>query len=185
MASAVITSYATSSGNQPRVRRLAEKSAQTFLMGVPLQWDPVAAGLKEWDGVTIPGIVGISKEPASNLTATGVKQFQQLTNSPVPNQPLAQPIVRGAPYNDGRTGFEVANADTTFFGQVGPAQTVAATDELTSVGLTKDSDGHWFLDKNKVGANAVVQITKLDTIDTVRGVQFVFLPSAIQAFPGA
>lgn len=182
MASAVMTSYASTSDTQPRIRRMPEKAAGTFLMGVPVQFDPVAAGIKEWDGTTVTqGIAGISKEPASNLTATGVKQFQVLTNSPVPYQPLAQAIVRGAPYNDGLIGFEEAVQSTIFFGQVGPAQTVAATDLGLQYGMSKDSDGHWFVDKTKTGgANAVVQIVKLDPIDTVRGVQFTFLPATQQ-----
>lgn len=181
MASAIISPIGTTSGQQERLRRLAEKSAQTFLLGVPLMYDNVALGLKEWDGVTVAaGIIGISKEPASTLTATGVKQFQTLTNSPVPNQPLAQPIVRGAPYNDGRTEVAVANQDSQFFGQVGPAQTQASVIVTGQYGLTKDSDGHWYVDSTKTGANAVVVINKLDPIDTVRGVQFSFLPAAQQ-----
>lgn len=181
MASGVIYAVGTQSGNQPRIRRISEKATQTFLMGVPLQFDTVAAGMKEWDGVTVAGgIAGVSKEPASNLAATGVKQFQTLSNSPVPNQPLAQAIVRGAPYNDGRTGFEIADSDIMFWAQVGPAQTTLATDVTTLVGMTKDGDGHWFVDKTKVGGQAVCQIVKLDTIDTVRGVFIAFLPAAQQ-----
>jgi hypothetical protein len=181
VASAVIASLNTQSGNDPRKRRIAEKAGQTFLLGVPLQYDNVAFGMKEWDGVTIAGgIAGVSKEPASNLAATGVRQFQTLSNSPVPNQPLAQPIVRGAPYNDGRVGFELADEDVLYFAQVGPAQVVAATDLMAQYGMTKDTDGHWFVDKNKVGAAAVCQVVKLDTIDTVRGVQIVFLPAVQQ-----
>lgn len=181
MASAIITAIGTVSGNQPRIRRLAEKATQTFILGVPIMFDTVALGLKEWDGVTVAnGIAGVSKEAASSLAATGVKQFQTLNNSPVPNQPLAQAIVRGAPYNDGRTGFEAAAPDTLFFGQVGPAQTQASVFVTGQFGLTKDSDGHWFVDATKVGAQAVVQIQKLDPVDTVRGVQFTFLPAAAQ-----
>lgn len=181
MASAVIQAIGTQSGNQERMRRIAEKAAQTFLLGVPLMFDNVAGGMQEWDGVTVAGgIAGVSKEPASNLAATGVRQFQQLSNSPVPNQPLAQPIVRGAPYNDGRVGFTLADTDVQYFGQVGPAQVTDATMPTKQFGMTKDGDGHWFVDTGKVGPDAVVQVVKLDQNDTVRGVWFVFLPSAQQ-----
>lgn len=183
MASNPIYAIGTQSGNQPRIRRISERAAQTFLMGVPVQFDPVAGGMKEWDGVTIAGgIAGVAKEPASNLAATGIKQFQTLSNSPVPNQPLAQPIVRGAPYNDGRVGFEIADSDIMFLAQVGPAQTTLPTDLTTQVGMTKDGDGHWFVDKTKVGAQAVCQIVKLDQQDAVRGVWIAFLPAVQQIF---
>jgi hypothetical protein len=181
MASGVIFANGTQSGNQPRIRRLAEKAAQTFLMGVPVQFDPVAGGVKEWDGVTVAaGIAGVSKEPASNLAATGVKQFQVLANNPVPNQPLAQKIVRGAPYNDGRIGFELADSDIQFWAQVGPLQTQADVVVTGQYGMTKDADGHWYVDKTKVGAAAVCQVVRLDTIDAVRGVWIAFLPTAQQ-----
>ena len=181
MASAVIQAIGTQSGNQERMRRLAEKAGQTFLLGVPLQFDTVAGGLKEWDGVTVAsGIVGVSKEPASNLAATGVKQFQTLSNSPVPNQPLAQAIVRGAPYNDGRVEITLADTDIQYFGQVGPAQVTDPTMPTKQFGMTKDGDGHWFVDTAKVGGAAVVQIVKLDQSDITRGVWFVFLPTAQQ-----
>lgn len=181
MASAVINAIGTQSGNQERMRRISEKAGQTFLMGVPVMFDNVAGGIKEWDGATVAGgIAGVSKEPASNLAATGVAQFQTLSNSPVPNQPLAQPIVRGAPYNDGRIELTLADTDIQYFGQVGPAQVTDPTMPTKQFGMTKDGDGHWFVDTAKVGGNAVVQIVKLDQFDTTRGVWFVFLPSAQQ-----
>lgn len=182
MASAVIFANGAQSGSQPRIRRLPEKNAQTFIMGVPVMIDAATNSIKEWDGVTVAqGIAGVAKEPASNLTATGVKQFQALANNPVVNQPLAQKIVRGAPYNDGRIGFEMADTDIQFFAQVGPLQTQANVGAVGSqFGMTKDADGHWFVDTTKVGAAAVCQVVKLDTIDTVRGVWIVFLPTAQQ-----
>jgi hypothetical protein len=49
--------------------------------------------------------------------------------------------------------------------------------------MTIDADGHWYVDKTKTGASAVVQITKLDPEDqsaTPRGVYFSVLPAAAQ-----
>lgn len=182
MASAIILGIGTQSGSQPRIRRIIEKNGQTFLMGVPVMIDNATGAVKEWDGVTTAaGIAGISKEPASNLTATGVRQFVTMPNNPVPYQPQAQAIVRGAPYNDGRIGFELADEDIMFFAQVGPAQVTANNLVGQNFGMTKDGDGHWFVDTGKVAANQVVcQVVKLDQADTVRGVWIVFLPSAQQ-----
>jgi len=182
LASAVIYAIGSQSGNQPRIRRIIEKNAQNFLMGVPVMIDAPTGAIKEWDGATTQaGIAGVSKEPASNLAATGVRQFLSMPGGPAPNQPLGQKIARGGPYNDGRIGFELADEDILFFAQVGPAQVTAANLVGGNFGMTKDGDGHWFVDTNKVAANQVVcQVVKLDQADTVRGVWIVFLPTAQQ-----
>jgi hypothetical protein len=123
------------------------------------------------------GIAGISAEVGANLAVAGVPQQQ--TFSQVPYQPLAGNFSR--PYfNDGMTGVYVATADTVFFGQVGPSQTTAQSDIGVRYGMTIDTDGHWFVDKSKVGAAAVVEIVGLDDYDTVRGVRFVFIETAAQ-----
>jgi hypothetical protein len=171
------------------MRRVGEKSGQTFLAGVPLQAN--GGFLQEWDGLTVQaGIAGFSKEAANNLAANGVStfadlqagtKFKFLTFGSVQNEPLAVNIPRGAPINDGRIGFEPANINTVFFGQVGPNQVVAAADKYALFGMTKDADGHWFVDRTKVGAQAVVQVVDFDPWDSVRGVLFVVLASAAQA----
>jgi len=174
--SAEIHAIQSVSGNQPRIARIGEKATQTFLAGVPLQID--ASGyMKEWDGSTLLiGIAGFSKEFGANLTTNAVAQT--LTFGKVPYESSAVNIPRGAPLNDGKTGFEVATDDSVFYGQVGT--TTAVTDVGLQYGLTKDTDGHWYIDKSKTGANAVVSIVALDTIDTTRGVHFTVLNAAAQ-----
>lgn len=199
MASAEIHSVQSTSGNQPRMRRIIEELGQVFLSGVPVQIVPADGGVKEWDGATLANaIAGFSKESASNLAATppspltttigiggpaGAQGAKVLSFGSVPFEPSAVNIPRGAPLNDGRVGFEVSDNDSIFLGQVGPAQTTVAGDVGKTYGMTKDTDNHWFVDKTKTGANAVVQIVKLDPNDlsaTPRGVYFVVLPAAAQ-----
>jgi hypothetical protein len=183
MASAVIYAMRSTVGQQPNMPRILEKAAQTFVLGVPVMVDTTVGAIKEWDGTTVAqGIAGFCKEAASNLTTTGVPKT--LTFGSVPNQPNAQNIPMGAPINDGRIAVETSNEESIFFAQVGPAQTVAVTDLLKQYGMTKDSDGHWYVDKTKttVGTNTVVQIVKLDPIDTIRGVQIVVTQAAAQMF---
>lgn len=166
MASIEIHSVQTVSGNQARVRRIIEDDGQTFLQGVPVSIEAADGGVQEWDGVTIAfGIAGFSLSAGSNLTTTGVAKT--LTFGSVPNETSAVNIPRGAPLNDGRVDFETATDDTVFRGQVGPSQTALATDVGISYGMTKDSDGHWYVDKTKttVGTNTVCTITKLDPTD--------------------
>lgn len=191
MASIEIHSVQTLSGNQARVRRIIEEATQTFLQGTPVM---IAAdgGVQAWDGVTIAlGIAGFCLSAASNLTTLGVAKT--LTFGTVPNETSAVNIPRGAPLNDGRVDFETSAIDTVFKGQVGPAQTVAASDVGKQYGMTKDTDGHWYVDKTKttVGTNTVVTVTKLDPIDqggfplavapaTPRGLYFQITAAAAQ-----
>jgi hypothetical protein len=193
MASAEIHSIQTVSGQQPRMRRLPEEAGQTFLPGTPVQIAAGDGGIKAWDGVTVAfGIAGFSKEFGNNLAALGVTPTAAVNPSPqpstgqaVPFQPLAVSISRPL-FRDGRQGFEVAVADTVFLGQVGPAQFTLATDVGKQFGMTLDADGHWFVDKTKLGAAAVVEVVRLDPNDqgvigvTTRGVYFIVLPAAAQ-----
>jgi len=192
MASALIQERGTVSGNQNRITRLNEDAAQTFLAGTPLMLNTATGGLKVWDGATITaGIAGISKEFGANLTTVGVPlgTTQPASNAPqvgggitfgsVPNEPAAQNLSR--PYfNDGKTGIVLAISDSVFYGQVGPAQTVATTDVGKQYGMTKDTDNHWFVDKTKTGISAVCVITGFDNWDTTRGVLFTFLSTVSQ-----
>ena len=180
MATARIYPTRTVSGNQPVVQRKPEESGQlitSLLDGVPVQIAAGDGGIKLWDGSTIPGIAGISGEGGHNLTTTGVAQ--QITFGSVPFEPLAVNMARpGA--NDGKILFYPGAADTVFSAQVGPAQTTAATDLGKQYSMTADTDGHWFVDKTKTGGSAVCEIVGIDTtVDTVRGVWFVFLSSAV------
>ena len=189
MASAEIHSIQTVSGNQPRMRRLIEEAGQTFLPGTPVQLAAGDGGVRAWDGVTVAfGIAGFSKEFGNNLALLGVTPTAAVNPNPqpsassVPFEPLAQSITRPF-FRDGRQGFEVAVADTIFLGQVGPTQTALNTDVGRQYGLTQDADGHWYVDKTKTGATAVVEITRLDPNDqnaAPRGVYFIVLPSAAQ-----
>lgn len=183
MASAAIYPIRTVSGNQPQMRRIIEKAAMSFKAGTPVEIDVAGGSVMVWDGTTVAGaILGISAEDASSLTTAGVAKT--LTYGSVPNEASAVNIPRGAPMNDGRVGVFIANDDTTFFGQVGPATTTAVTDIGKQYGLTVDTDGHWYVDKSKstAGVNTVVMVTKLDPIDTSRGVHFRFLSSATQLY---
>lgn len=175
MASQIISSVQSISGNQPRIRRIIEEAGQTALSGVPVQINATDGGVQEWDGTTVvTGIAGFSKEFFNNLTTTGVAK--QITQGTVPYQSAAANIQRPF-FDDGRIGLEVANQDTVFQGQVGPAQTALVSDIGKQYGMTKDSDGHWFVDKTKttVGTNTVVTIVNLNPDDqsaTPRGVYF-------------
>lgn len=192
MASALIQERGTVSGNQNRAQRINEDAAQTFLAGTPLMLNNATGALKAWDGVTIlNGIAGICKEFGANLATAGVPlgTTQLPSNAPqvgggitfgsVPNEPLAQNLSR--PYfNDGKTEIFLAIPDSTFFAQVGPAQVTAQTDIGKQYGLTKDVDGHWYVDKTKTGGNACVSIVGLDNWDSTRGVIFAFLAGVAQ-----
>jgi hypothetical protein len=192
LASAEIHSIQTVSGNQARMRRLPEEAGQTFLAGTPVQIAAGDGGLKAWDGVTTAfGVAGFSKEAGNNLAVLGTTPTAAVNPNPqpsfgaVPFEPLAKNITRPL-FIDGRQGFEVAVLDTVFLGQVGPAQSTVLTDVGKQYGLTLDTDGHWYVDKTKTGASAVVVINKLDPNDqnpigvTSRGVYFTVLPAAAQ-----
>lgn len=191
MASSEIHSVQTTSGNQPRMRRIIEEAGQTFLSGTPVQLATGDGGVKAWDGTTVAfGIAGFSKEGGNNLGALGVAPTaavtppQSLTFGSVPFQTSAKNIGRPL-FNDGRIGFEAADGDTVFLGQVGPAQTALASDVGKSYGMTIDGDNHWYVDKTKstVGTNTVATIVRLDPNDqsaTPRGVYFVVQSAAAQ-----
>lgn len=194
MASALIQERETVSGNQFRMTRQNEDAGQTFLAGTPLQLNNATGALKAWDGVTVSaGIAGIGKEFGANLTTAGVPLGTTqppagpaaigpgggITFGSVQNEPAGINLSR--PYfNDGKTGAVLAITDNVFYGQVGPAQVVATTDIGKQYGLTKDTDGHWFIDKTKTGASAVLVVTGFDAWDTARGLLFTFLPGVGQ-----
>lgn len=192
MSSSQIHAVQTVSGNQPRVRRIIEEAGNTVAHtppGIPVEIDATDGGVKVWDGTTLTAaIAGFSLENGNNLATTGVPQT--LSYGSVPYESSAKNIPMGAPLNDGRIGLEVSAQDTVFRGQVGPAQTVAASNVGKSYGLTVDTDFQWYVDLTKTttsggggSSEAVVTIVKLDPQDesaTPRGVYFTVLPAAAQ-----
>jgi hypothetical protein len=176
MASMEIYPAKTVSGNSPKTRSVIEDAGETFLKGTPVQIDGTSGGIKEWAGtVGTDLIAGIAAQDGSNLATTGAGApgaFEPITGNggaptfgEVPYQSDAVKLARGGPIVDGRCAFYAAAEDTVFVGQVGPAQTSALADVGKSYGLTKDSDGHWYVDRTKTGANAVVKIVGLHPND--------------------
>lgn len=185
MASAVIFATRTVSGNQPVLRRLTEGVGETFLRGVPVFVAIADGGLEEaltlddnGAGDNIRALAGFNKESGNNLVTVGVGV--ELSFGDVQNQPSAINIPRGAPIVDGRIGVEVAAADTVFFGQVGPSQTPVAADVGQTFGLTRDTDGSWFVDRTATGANQIAVTTVGLHPDDPRGVYFTVLEAAAQ-----
>ena len=81
-------------------------------------------------------------------------------------------IALGTPVADGRTLYVAANDDNVFQGVFdNSAGTVAAdytpvqADIGASYGLTVDTSGFWYIDKNKTGGNAVLQIVGINPLD--------------------
>jgi hypothetical protein len=175
MAQAIIATK-TNSGNSAKTRTLPEEAGQTFLAGVPVMIDGADGGIKEWTGNVADLIAGISAGDGSNLATTGLNAPGAMLPylglgatltypQAVPNQPNAKIIPIGAPFNDGRIPFYAASQDTVFEGQVGPAQTTVAQDVGVAYGLTKDADNHWYIDRTKTGANAVLVVQMLHPLD--------------------
>jgi len=166
----------TNSGNTPKTRRLIEKASQTFKANTPVQVDTTDGGVKEW-GATVGTdlIAGFSTEDAQNIASTGLSApapfapyggtGSALTYGSVPNQVNAKQFTRGGPVQDGRVSFIAAADDIVFEAMVGPAQTTVAQDVGKNYGLTKDTDGLWYVDRTKTAGNAVVTIVGLHPND--------------------
>ena len=186
MATSLMNSIQTISGNQPRIRDVDEAATQTFLAGTPVALNS-AGDVIAWAGIIVTNltgaIIGIAKNPGKNLTVAGTAQ--QLSQGSVPNQPLAQNIQRPYFDPDGRTLLETADPDTIFQGQVGPAQSVTQANVGIPYGISIDTDNHWYVDTAKVTANnnVCVMIVKLDPNDQAavkRGVFFRFIVGYVQ-----
>jgi hypothetical protein len=189
MATALIQERGTVSGNQMRMRRLPEDAGQTFLQGTPVELG--TGGYVRAMAATATKILGIVKEFGVNLTFSGAplglpantaNQIPPLGGGPtfgeVQNQPLARVFTRPV-FNDGRTGVVLAIPDTVFYAQVGPAApapTVALVGQ--QAGLTKDTDGHWYV--NTAATQKLCVIVGLDAWDKARGVLITFLDEASQ-----
>lgn len=176
-----------------------EEAGQTFVYGVPLMLG-ADGGIQIWDGATVPGIIGISCEPASNLGATGSgapSGFSPVTGpgsvignySANPNQSLAVITPPMVPTSDGFVRFYYGSAPTVFVAKLGTSTTVtpvatANNNVGTNWGLTKDTGNNfWYVDTNKVNAVTVVGLDPRDPVGTVGGhVFFTFQPGALKIF---
>lgn len=172
--------------------------------GTPVQIKALAdGGLQNWDGATTAnGIAGILAELSfNNLGSTGSGAPQGF--SPIlgpgsiignyganPNQPSAVINPPMVPMSDGRLRFWTATIGTVFIAKKGTSSTVTPVatsfaDRSQQWGLTKDTgNAFWYIDTNKTGASAVLQvvdISPLEAVGTVGGhLFFVFLPAASQ-----
>lgn len=187
MASALIQERGTVSGNQMRIRRLPEKNGQVFLMGTPVE---LTGGYVEAMSTTATKLLGIAKDFGMALATSGAPLGRPANTANmippeaggqhfgiVPNQPLAVNLSRPL-FNDGRTGVVLAISDTVFYGQTAAGVTPTEADIGVEAGLTKDTDGHWYV--NKSAAQKLLIITGLDAWDKQRGVLFTFKDEASQ-----
>lgn len=164
---------------QPSMRRIAEKAAQTFLIGTPVRVEAATGFLianPTISSVATAIIAGFATEPANNLTTSGVAKT--LTYGSVQNQANAVLIPIGAPPNDGTMGVELANDIDWFVGVLGnsataASATIAQTDLGALFGLTKDAGtNYWYIDNNITTAagGACLVITELiDAVGTLNG----------------
>jgi hypothetical protein len=183
----------TVGANAP-IRRLIEKAAQTFLLGVPVQVDTALGAVQAVGPITTPAtaiIIGFSCDYGANLATTGKAQSQTQTGHP-PNQPAAVFIPVGAWPNDGTTGFIQALPENVFVGKLGNSvdgtlATIQNTDVTKIYGLAKDAGtGQWYIDGGvtTAAAGACVQITELvDKPGTLNGrLGFVVIAAAQQLY---
>lgn len=199
---AEIIAVQTRSGNTPKTNSINEKAGQTFLKGVPVQLN--AGVIQEWDATVAAtgSIAGITLVDASNLATDGAGApgpFTPIgfpgtgtTFGKVPYEASAVNIPRGAPFQTGQTLFEEANDDTVFSAQFDNASGAVAADYTPvqsdigkQYGMTKDANGHWYVDKAKVtvGTNTVLVIYQIDPVDgsiVNARVWFTFLQSISQ-----
>lgn len=146
---------------QPQIRRFLEDDAETFKEGTPvvvytsgylIESPTLSSALK---------IAGFSTEPASDLTTDGTPETLSYGN--VPNQSSAKKIPVGAPLNLGDCGVLLACDTTIFVAKCVDSHTVAVTDLGLIYGLTKDTNGYWFIDTSITDASsgAICEITDL------------------------
>ena len=186
-------------GTTPFTNAQPELAGQTFKFGSPVQ---LSAGgfVQAWDGTTVTaGILGVAESfglnlgtngagaptpPFGGITGTGAIQ----TWGSVPNQPSAVNISLGTPISDGRTLYMEPRESTIFqalfdnsAGTVAADFTPTQADLGVKYGLTVDANGFWYVDKNKTGGSAVLQIVALPQGSVLNAlVNFVFLAAAVQ-----
>jgi hypothetical protein len=163
----------------PFTNALPELASQTFKFGTPVQ--RTAAGfIQAWDGTTVTaGILGVAESFGQNLASNGAG-FPTVAFAPVsgniaiqtygfvPNESSAVNTAIGTPVAEGRTLYVEANDDNLFLIMFDNAAGIVPADYTptnasvgVSYGLTVDTNGFWYVDKNKTGASAVVQILQL------------------------
>jgi hypothetical protein len=188
-------------GTTPYTSSQPEAASQTFQFGSPVQLNG-SGFVQQWDGVTTTaGILGVSESFGLNLGSAGLgaptPYFGQITGpgaiqtyGSVPNEPLAFNIALGTPISDGRTLYMEPNQDNIFQALFDNSNGLVAADYTPvqaslglTYGMTKDANGFWYVDKNKTGGSAIVQIVGLPAgpLGYVNApVNFVFLTAAVQ-----
>lgn len=150
--------------------RVAEEAGDEQYIGTPCvvdggyaQESPAISGATEL-------IAGFTSEAAHDLASNGVPET--LHYGAVQNQPDAVNIPIGAPLSDGKLGFYTANDQVWFKGKTDDAATLAQDMVGDIAGLTKGSNGFWFVDTTitTTAGGACVEIVELiDAIGTVGG----------------
>lgn len=186
-------------GTTPFTSAQPEAAGQTFLFGSPVQLNG-SGYVQQWDGTTTSaGILGVAESFGLNLGTAGagapVPPFGGITGNiaiatygSVPNQPNAVNIALGTPVSDGRTLYIEPNQNNIFQalfdnsnGTVAANWTPVQSDIGVAYGMTKDANGYWYVDKNKTGGSAIVQVLGLPLGSYLNApVTFVFLTTAIQ-----
>lgn len=171
---------------QAPMMRISEKALNTQKIGCPcfVTSGYLAERTAIDDGTDL--IAGFTVEAAHNLASDGVGA--ELTFGSVQNQSAARNIPVGAPISDGTLGFYVANDQVWFKGKTDDAATLAQTHVGVLYGLTKGSNGFWFVDTSitAVNSGACVEIVELiDPIGTVGGRVAFKVMSVRQQFGGA
>jgi hypothetical protein len=171
-----IISVQNTTNSTPLTAAILELAAQTFKFGTPVQ--KTSGGyIQAWDGTTVSaGIIGISESFGQNLASNGAG-FPTAPFAPVsgpiaiqtygfvPNEPSAVNTALGTPVAEGRTLFLAAVDQTYFLGVFDNSAGTVPSDytptEATigaTFGLTIDTNGFWYVDADKTGGSAVVQV---------------------------
>src|SRR5258708_2379438 len=138
------------SGIEPQIRRIAEKATQTFKIGTPVNLDSNGFVQEEPTLSSALKVAGIAHEPASNLSSDGVPKT--LTYASVQGQANALLIPGGATPNLGDCGILIADDKTVFVGKVDDAHTTSLADVGVIYGLTKATNGQWYVDTTVIAA---------------------------------
>lgn len=174
-----IISVQNTTNNTPLTAAILELASQTFKFGTPIQI-ATTGFMQAWDGTTVTnGIAGIAESFGQNLASNGAG-FPTAPFAPVsgpiaiqtygfvPNEPSAVNIALGTPVAEGRTLF-VEAVDQNYFLGIFDNSAGTVPSDYTPVqanfapgsnqfGLTIDTNGFWYVDKNKTGGAAVVQL---------------------------
>jgi hypothetical protein len=175
-----------------QIKAIIEEAGQTFLYGMPVMISSTDGGVLLWDGSVGAGhlLAGVAVQNAQNLGTTGAGAPSGFSPILGPgssigsfaanaNQSLAVITPPMVPITDGFSYFAVAGPTAVFRAKVGTSATVtpvATTNQMagsqtagsSQFGLTKDTGNNfWYVDTNKTGASAMVQIIGLDPLEPV------------------